>query len=37
LLAARFPELPAGEMFLSLAQGEQDALRLLYDFAVALG
>jgi hypothetical protein len=37
LLAARFPEPPAGEMFLSLAQGEVHALRLLSDFAAALG
>jgi TENA/THI-4/PQQC family len=37
LLAARFPEPPAGEMFLSLAQGERQALRLLTDFAAALG
>jgi TENA/THI-4/PQQC family len=37
LLAARFPEPPAGEMFLSLALGERDALRLLSDFAAALG
>jgi hypothetical protein len=37
LLAARFPEPPAGEMFLSLAQGELQALRLLSDFAAALG
>jgi hypothetical protein len=37
LLAASFPEPPAGEMFLSLAQGERDALRLLSDFAAALG
>ena len=37
LLAARFPEPPAGEMFLSLAQGELAALRLLADFAGALG
>ena len=37
LLAARFPEPPAGEMFLSLAQSERDALRLLSDFAAALG
>jgi hypothetical protein len=36
LLAARFPEPPAGEMFLSLAQGELRALRLLADFAAAL-
>jgi hypothetical protein len=37
LLAARFPDPPAGEMFLSLAQGELQALRLLSDFAAALG
>ncbi len=37
LLAARFPEPPAGEMFLSLAQGELHALLLLSDFAAALG
>jgi hypothetical protein len=37
LLAARFPEPPAGEMFLSLAQGEGQALRLLAEFAAALG
>jgi hypothetical protein len=37
LLAARFPEPPAGEMFLTLAQGEMQALRLLSDFAAALG
>ena len=37
LLAARFPDPPAGEMFLSLAQGELQALRLLSDFAGALG
>ena len=37
LLAARFPDPPAGEMFLSLAQGELRALRLLADFAAALG
>jgi len=37
LLAARFAEPPAGEMFLSLAQGELHALRLLSDFALALG
>jgi TENA/THI-4/PQQC family len=36
LLAARFPDPPAGEMFLSLAQGELQALRLLSDFAAAL-
>jgi TENA/THI-4/PQQC family len=37
VLAARFPDPPAGEMFLSLAQGELRALRLLPDFAAALG
>ena len=37
LLAARFPDPPAGELFLSLAQGELRALRLLADFAAALG
>ena len=37
MLAARFPDPPAGEMFLSLAQGELHALRLLSDFAAALG
>ena len=37
LLAARFPDPPAGELFLSLAQGELRALRLLSDFAAALG
>jgi len=37
LLAARFPQPPAGEMFLSLAHGELHALRLLPDFAAALG
>jgi thiaminase len=37
LLAARFPQPPAGEMFLSLAQGELHALRLLSEFAAALG
>ena len=37
LPAARFPDPPAGEMFLSLAQGELHALRLLSDFVAALG
>ena len=37
LLAARFPQPPAGEMFLSLAQGERHALELLSGFAAALG
>jgi thiaminase len=35
--AARFPEPPAGEMFLALAGGESEALRLLAGFAAALG
>lgn len=34
--AARFPEPPAGEMFLTLAAGESEALRLLDEFAAAL-
>ncbi|RKS74244.1 TENA/THI-4/PQQC family protein [Actinomadura pelletieri DSM 43383] len=37
LLAARFPEPPAGEFFLGLAQGEGRALELLGDFVGALG
>jgi hypothetical protein len=37
LLAARFPQAPAGEMFLSLAEGERQALQLLSGFAAALG
>ncbi|WP_165975526.1 transcriptional regulator [Actinomadura rubrisoli] len=37
LLAARFPDSPAGELFLGLAQGEGQALILLDGFAVALG
>ena len=37
MLAARFPDPPAGAMFLSLAQGQLHALRLLADFAAALG
>jgi hypothetical protein len=37
LLASRYPERPAGEMFFSLAQGEGEALALLQDFATALG
>ena len=37
VLAARFPDPPAGELFLSLAQGELRALRLLAGFAAALG
>jgi hypothetical protein len=37
LLAARFPESPAGDVFLALAGGEGEALRLLAGFADALG
>lgn len=37
LLASRFPEPPAGGMFLGLAQGEAQALALLREFAAALG
>ncbi|GAB0108146.1 hypothetical protein JMUB6875_71540 [Nocardia sp. JMUB6875] len=37
LLAARYPEPPSGGFFLALAQGESEALRLLHDFAAALG
>jgi thiaminase len=37
LLAARFPAAPAGDLFLALAQGEAEALRLLAHFAAAVG
>ena len=37
LLASRFPAPPAGDLFLALAQGEAEALRLLADFAAAVG
>ncbi len=37
LLAARFPEPPAGEFFIGLAQGENLALPLLIAYAGALG
>ncbi|MFG2466145.1 hypothetical protein ACGFXB_11925 [Streptomyces canus] len=37
LLASRFPSGPAGDLFLAMAQGESQALRLLLDFASALG
>ncbi len=37
LLASRFPAPPAGDLFLTLAQGEAEALRLLDDFTSALG
>jgi hypothetical protein len=36
-LAARFPEPPSGPVFLMLAGGEGEALRLLADYADALG
>jgi hypothetical protein len=35
-LAARFPDAPAGPMFLSLAAGENQALELLRQFTAAL-
>ncbi len=37
LLASRFPAGPAGELFLALAQGEAEALRLLLDVAAEVG
>ncbi|QXJ26025.1 transcriptional regulator [Actinomadura graeca] len=37
LLAARYPDPPAGDLFLGLAQGEGQALKLLDGFAEALG
>ncbi|MGI5169165.1 hypothetical protein ACQEU3_32930 [Spirillospora sp. CA-253888] len=37
LLASRYPDTPAGDAFLGLAQGEGRALALLLDFAAALG
>lgn len=37
ILASRFPAPPAGDLFLALAQGEAEALRLLDDFANAVG
>jgi thiaminase len=37
LLATRFPEPPAGDLFLSLAEGEGRALQLLRAFAAAMG
>lgn len=36
LFAARFPEPPAGDLFLTLANGEGEALTLLAGFAAAL-
>ncbi|MFF2185125.1 hypothetical protein [Streptomyces sp. NPDC058155] len=37
LLASRFPSPPAGDLFLAMADGEGQALRLLLDFGAALG
>jgi thiaminase len=37
LLASRFPEPPAGDLFLSLAEGEGVALHLLRGFAAVVG
>lgn len=37
LLAARFPAPPAGDLYLAMAQAEGEALRLVDDFAVAVG
>ncbi len=37
LLASRFPAPPAGDLFLSLAEGEGQALALLCAFAAAMG
>jgi thiaminase len=37
LLASRYPEPPAGGFFLSLAEGEAQALALLRDFGAGLG
>ncbi|MEU3973005.1 transcriptional regulator [Streptomyces bacillaris] len=37
LLASRFPSARAGDLFLAMAQGEGEALKLLLDFAAALG
>lgn len=37
LLASRYPAAPAGDLFLALAQGEAEALRLLADFASSVG
>jgi hypothetical protein len=36
-LAARFPDPPAGEYFIGLAQGESDALARLFRLAASLG
>ncbi|MEU3956777.1 hypothetical protein AB0F45_31420 [Streptomyces achromogenes] len=37
LLASRFPDAPAGDLFLAMAQGEAQALELLGGFATAVG
>lgn len=37
LLAARFPAPPAGDLYLAMADGAAQALRLLMDFAAAVG
>lgn len=37
LLASRFPAAPAGDLYLTMAQGEGQALELLGDFAAAVG
>jgi thiaminase len=37
LLASRFPAAPAGDLYLAMADGEGQALRLLLDFAAELG
>jgi thiaminase len=37
LLGSRFPAVPAGDLFLTMAQGESLALLLLADFASAVG
>jgi thiaminase len=36
-LASRFPSPPAGDLFLTMAQAEGEALRLLLEFAAAMG
>lgn len=37
LLASRFPAPPAGDLFLAMAGGEAEALRLLSHYAAAIG
>ncbi|MER6015692.1 hypothetical protein [Streptomyces bluensis] len=36
LLASRFPSAPAGDLYLAMAEGEGQALKLLLEFAAAL-